>query len=238
MCVIPGQHRQMAMLAAGMASILYAVDSMDCWEELLMSFLKNIQEIRDRARQQIENGAVTKDYTLDREQAISILNEALATELVCVLRYKFHYFMATGIHSAPIAAEFLQHAKEEQVHADRIAGRIRQLGGKPQMDPIVVAQTSHSDYREGTSLADMIREDLVAERIAIETYREIVNYFGEQDPTSRVLMEEILANEEEHADELANLLFAVEPETGGAPRHLYFGDEVPTQAKPDKAVKA
>jgi len=138
-----------------------------------MSFLKNIQEIRERARQQIEDGAITKDYTLDREQAISILNEALATELVCVLRYKFHYFMATGIHSAPVAAEFLQHAKEEQGHADRIAGRIRQLGGKPQMDPLVIAETSHSDYREGTSLADMIREDLVAERIAIETYREI-----------------------------------------------------------------
>src|SRR5262245_66355731 len=171
-----------------------------------MHFLKNMQEIRARARQQIENGPLTKDYRLNREQAISILNEALATELVCVLRYKFHYFMATGIHSAAVAAKFLEHAKEEQMHADRIAQRIRQLGGKPQMDPMVLAQTSHSDYREGTSLADMIREDLVAERVAIETYREIVNYFGEQDPTSRVLMEEILANEEEHADDLANLL--------------------------------
>ena len=146
--------------------------------------------------------------------------------------------MATGIHSASVAAEFLQHAKEEQGHADTIARRIRQLGGKPQMDPIVIAETSHSDYREGTSLADMIREDLVAERVAIETYREIVRYFGEQDPTSRLLMEEILANEEEHADELANLLFAVEPDTGGAPLHLYFGDEIPAQAKPDKAAKA
>ena len=181
-----------------------------------MSFLKNIQEIRDRARQQIENGAITKDYKLDREQAISILNEALATELVCVLRYKFHYFMATGIHSAAVVAEFLQHAKEEQEHADRIAGRIRQLGGKPQMHPTVIAETSHSEYREGTSLADMLREDLVAERIAIETYREIVNYFG-----SKIRLasphEEILTKEEEHADELANLLFAVEPNTGGAP---------------------
>ena len=135
-------------------------------------------------------------------------------------------------------SEFLQHAKEEQQHADRLAGRIRQLGGKPQMDPLVIAETSHSDYREGTSLADMIREDLVAERIAIATYREIVNYFGEQDPTSRLLMEEILANEEEHADELANLLFAVEPTTNGAPRPLYFDDEVPGQARPDKAAKA
>lgn len=203
-----------------------------------MSFLKNIQEIRDRARQQIEQGAITKDYTLDREQAISILNEALATELVCVLRYKFHYFMATGIHSAAVADEFLQHAREEQQHADRLAERIKQLGGKPQMHPAVIAETSHSEYREGTSLADMIREDLVAERIAIETYREIVNYFGEQDPTSRILMEEILAKEEEHADELADLLFAVEPNSAAAPRPLYFDDEAPTQARSDRAAKA
>src|SRR5919202_2753721 len=147
-----------------------------------MSFLKNIQEIRDRARQQIENGAVTKDYQLDRGQAISILNEALATELVCVLRYKFHYFMATGIHSAAVAEEFLEHATEEQQHANMIAERIKQLGGKPQMNPAVVAQTSHTEYKEGTSLVDMIREDLVAERIAIETYREIIKYFGDKDP--------------------------------------------------------
>ena len=174
---------------------------------------------------------------MDREQAISILNEALATELVCVLRYRFHYFMATGIHSAAVAAEFLAHAREEQEHADRIAERIRQLGGKPQMDPLGIGETSHTEFREGTSLADMIREDLGAERIAIATYREIVNYFGEHDPISRLLMEEILAKEEEHADELANLLFAVEPDTGDHPRHLYFGDEVPAQAKPDKAAK-
>src|ERR1700756_1035395 len=122
-----------------------------------MRCLNNIEEIRARARQQIASGAVTKDYKLDREQAISILNEALATELVCVLRYKFHYFMATGIHSAAVAAEFLQHAKEEQGHADRLAERIRQLGGKPEMHPAVIAKASHSEYREGTSLADMIR---------------------------------------------------------------------------------
>jgi len=195
-----------------------------------MQFLKNIQEIRARARQQIENGPVTKDYQLDREQAISMLNEALATELVCVLRYKFHYFMATGIHSAAVAAQFLEHAKEEQVHADRIAQRIRQLSGTPQMHPAVIAKASHSEYQEGTSLADMIREDLVAERIAVETYREIVHYFGEHDPTSRLLMEQILAQEEEHADDLVNLLFAVEPHTGGSPQRLYFGDEVPGQA--------
>jgi bacterioferritin len=195
-----------------------------------MQFLKNIQEIRARARQQIENGSVTKDYQLDREQAISILNEALATELVCVLRYKFHYFMATGIHSAPVAAEFRVHAQEEQEHADRIAQRIRQLGGKPQMNPAVIAKATHSEYQEGTSLADMIREDLVAERIAIETYHEIIHYFGEKDPTSRLMMEQILTKEEEHADELVNLLFAVEPHTGGSPQRLYFGDELHGQA--------
>src|SRR5215831_5401788 len=214
----------------------YAVDSIHCLEELPMSFLKNIQEIRKRARQQIENGSVTKDYTLDREQAVSILNEALATELVCVLRYKFHYFMATGIHSAAVAAEFRVHAQEEQEHADTIAQRIRQLGGKPEMHPEVIARASHSEYQKGTSLADMIREDLVAERIAIETYREIVGYFGEHDPTSRLMMEEILATEEEHADELVNLLFAVEPHTGGSPQRLYFGDEVPGQSDAGKKV--
>jgi len=203
-----------------------------------MQFLKNIEEIRARARQQIASGAVTKDYKLDRVQAISILNEALATELVCVLRYKFHYFMATGIHSAGVAAEFLKHAQEEQEHADRIAKRIKQLGGKPEMNPAVIAKASHSDYQEGTSLADMIREDLVAERIAIETYREIINYFGEQDPTSRLMMEEILTKEEEHADELADLLFAVEPHTNGARKQLYFGDEVPGQSDAGKNVGA
>jgi bacterioferritin len=201
-----------------------------------MQFLKNIEEIRARARQQIEDGPMTKDYRLDREQAISILNEALATELVCVLRYKFHYFMATGIHSAAVAAEFRQHAQEEQQHADRIAQRIRQLGGKPQMHPEVIAKASHSEYQEGSSLADMIREDLVAERIAVETYREIVNYFGEHDPTSRLMMEEILAKEEEHADDLVNLLFAVEPHTGGSPQRLYFGDEVPGRSDAGEAI--
>src|SRR5438128_9027030 len=173
-----------------------------------MQFLKNIQEIRARARQQIESGPVTKDYQLDRAQAISILNEALATEIVCVLRYRFHYFMATGIHAPAVAEEFLEHSEEEQEHADRIARRIKQLNGKPELNPVTVSETSHSEYKEGTSLADMIREDLIAERIAIETYREIVKYFGEKDPTSRIMMEAILAKEEEHADELTDLLFS------------------------------
>src|SRR5580765_3600926 len=185
-----------------------------------MSFVSNLQEIRARARQQISDGAVTRDYKLNREQAIGIMNEALATEIVCVLRYKFHYFMATGIHSQAIKDEFLEHANEEQEHADRIAERIKQLGGKPEMNPASVIKMSHSEYKEGDSLADMIREDLVAERIAIATYREIVGYFGKRDSTSRRMFEEILAKEEEHADELTDLLFAVDPATGESPRIL------------------
>src|SRR5688572_827291 len=132
-----------------------------------MPFVKNLEEIRARARQQINDGAVTLDYEGDREQAIAILNEALATEIVCVLRYRFHYFMASGIHSIAVRDEFLEHAKEEQGHADQIAERIKQLGGKPDMNPAILAGRSHSEYKEGTSLADMIREDLIAERIAI-----------------------------------------------------------------------
>ena len=192
-----------------------------------MSHIAQIEKIRDRARQQITEGAVTEDYKLDRSRAIAVLNEALATELVCVLRYKFHYFMATGIHSQAVKAEFLEHAAEEQVHADRIAERIKQLGGKPEMNPAVITERSHSEYREGNSLADMVREDLVAERIAIESYREIIHFFGEKDSTSRIMLEEILAKEEEHADEMADLLFAVEPSTGQGSRPLYFEDEVP-----------
>jgi bacterioferritin len=201
-----------------------------------MSFLKNIEEIRQRARQTMEDGAVTQDYRLDRAQAVRVLNEALATEIVCVLRYRFHHFMATGIHSSAIAKEFLVYAQEEQVHADLIAARIKQLGGKPEMDPAVVAQASHTEYKEGTSLADMIREDLVAERIAVATYREIVTYFGQDDPTSRTMMEAILAEEEEHADELADLLFAVEPDTGSNARRLYFADEIPEHSEAGQEV--
>jgi bacterioferritin len=192
-----------------------------------MSFLKNIKEIRQRARQIMEDGPVTYDYRLDPVQAVRVLNEALATEIVCVLRYRFHYFMATGIHSSALAKEFLVYAQEEQEHADRIAARIRQLGGKPEMDPAVVAQASHTEYKEGTSLADMLREDLVAERIAVATYREIIKYFGQDDPTSRTMLEAILAQEEEHAAELADLLFAVEPDTDSNTRRLYFADEIP-----------
>ena len=175
-------------------------------------FLTDIKTIRERARQSINDGAVTPDYALDRDQVCKILNEALATEIVCVLRYKFHYYMASGIHKEGVAAEFLQHSIEEQAHADLIAERIKQLGGKPEMNPAVVAQRAHSEYVEGESLADMIKENLVAERIAIQTYREMVNFFGDKDPTSRLMMEGILAVEEEHADDMADLLFAVKPD--------------------------
>jgi len=192
-----------------------------------MNHVKQIQEIRDRARQQITDGAVTQDYQLDRKQVISILNEALATELVCVLRYKFHYFMASGIHSQSVKEEFLEHANEEQQHADQLAERIKQLGGKPEMNPAILTSRSHSEYKEGTSLTDMIKEDLIAERIAIESYREIIQFLGDKDTTSKRLMEQILAKEEEHADDMADLLFAVQPDTGEGARNLYSKDEVP-----------
>jgi bacterioferritin len=169
-------------------------------------FLSDIQELRARARRHIEKGAVTENYRADRTAVVKILNEALATEIVCVLRYKRHYFMASGIHAQAVAEEFLEHANEEQTHADRIAHRIVQLGGEPDLNPEGLATRSASEYVEGTTLLDMIREDLVAERVAIESYSEIVRYLGEDDPTSRRLMEELLAKEEEHADDLRTLI--------------------------------
>jgi bacterioferritin len=192
-----------------------------------MSFVKDIEEVRARARRNMERGPVTQDYQLDTKETVNILNEALATEIMCVLRYRFHYVAATGIHSAAVAEEFLENAQQEQEHASRIAQRIKELGGKPEMNPAVVAKTSHTQYIEGETLADMIREDLVAERIVIETYRQMVNYFDRKDPTSRKLMEEILANEEEHADELSDLLFAISPAMDSETRRLYFADEIP-----------
>jgi bacterioferritin len=178
-------------------------------------FLSDIKEIRRRARQHIEDGAVTAGYGADRHKVIAILNEALATEIVCVLRYKRHYYMAQGIHAQAVAAEFLEHANEEQGHADRIAERITQIGGEPDFNPEGLASRSHSQYVEGSSLEDMIREDLVAERIAIESYGEIIRFLGDGDITSRRLMEEILANEEEHADDLNNLLMTLDPTKAG-----------------------
>jgi bacterioferritin len=169
-------------------------------------FVSDIQTIRKRAREHITAGAVTPGYSADRDTVVKILNEALATEIVCVLRYKRHYFMAQGIHAEGVASEFLEHANDEQGHADQIAARITQLGGEPDFSPDSLAARSHAEYVEGDTLEDMIREDLVAERIAIDSYKEIIAYLGEKDPTSRRLMEEILAKEEEHADDLASLL--------------------------------
>ncbi len=169
-------------------------------------FLTDIQTLRARARQHIENGAVTQGYTADRETVVKLLNEALATEIVCVLRYKRHYFMASGIHAEGVAAEFLEHANDEQGHADQIAQRLVQLKGEPNFNPDGLLMRSHAEYVEGTTLTDMIQEDLVAERIAIDSYREMITYFGSDDPTSRRMLEGILAVEEEHADDLVSLL--------------------------------
>jgi bacterioferritin len=169
-------------------------------------FLTDIKTLRERARQHIQNGAVTEGYTADRETVVKLLNEAQATEIVCVLRYRRHNFMASGINAESVAAEFLQHSNEEQGHADSIAQRIVQLKGEPNFNPEGLLTRSHAEYVEGASLTDMIKEDLVAERIAIDSYREMITYFGTDDPTSRRLMEEILAVEEEHADDLVNLL--------------------------------
>jgi len=168
--------------------------------------LTDIQTLRKRARQHIDEGAVTSGYAADRKAVIKLLNEALATELVCVLRYKRHYFMATGIHAAPVAAEFLEHANEEMLHADRIAKRIIELRGEPNFSPDGLATRSHAEYVEGGTLAEMIKEDLIAERIAIESYREMIGYLADQDSTTRRLLEEILASEETHAEDLSSLL--------------------------------
>jgi bacterioferritin len=169
-------------------------------------FLTDIKTLRERARQHIENGAVTEGYSANRETAVKILNEALATEIVCVLRYRRHYFMATGIQAESVAAEFLQHSNEEQGHADQIAARIVQLQGAPDFNPQGLLANSHAEYVEGTTLIDMIQEDLVAERIAIDSYRDMIQYFGNDDPTSRRMLEGILAVEEEHANDLVSLL--------------------------------
>jgi bacterioferritin len=169
-------------------------------------FLTDVQELRRRARQHIDDGAVTEGYRGNRDTIVNLLNEALATEIVCVLRYKRHYFMAQGIHSDPIASEFLTHANEEQGHADQIAGRIVQLGGSPNFSPEGLLSRSHSEYVEGQNLVDMIREDLIAERVAIDSYTEMIRYVGDQDITTRRMLESILQVEEEHADDLASFL--------------------------------
>ncbi len=169
-------------------------------------FLSDIRELRRRARQHMERGAITEGYRCDVETALRLLNEALATEIVCVLRYKRHQFTARGLSAPSVAEEFAEHALEEQRHADQIAGRITQLGGEPDFNPAGLLTRSHSEYREGATLVDMIREDLVAERVAIESYSEMIRWFGNNDPTSRHMMEEILAKEEEHAEDMLTLI--------------------------------
>lgn len=169
-------------------------------------FKTDLEAIRKRAREKMDEGAVTGAYLADKDKVVDVLQEVLATELVCILRYKNHYFMASGINAGPVAAEFLQHANEESMHADWVAQRITQLGGVPNFNPKGLSKRSHAAYEEGDTLNAMITEDLVAERIAIETYSEIVRWLGNDDPTTRRMIEDILKMEEEHADDLANLL--------------------------------
>ena len=179
--------------------------------------LSDVRTLRTRARKHLAEGAVTEGYSADRETVLRLLNESLATELVCVLRYRRHHFMARGINSQSVAREFLEHSNEEQGHADQIAERMVQLGGSPDFAPSTLENRSHAEYVEGTSLGSMIRENLVAERIAIDSYHDIIKYLGDGDPTTRRMMEGILAVEEKHADELADLLVAFpdEPEAQG-----------------------
>ncbi len=171
-----------------------------------LEMLTDIQTLRARARKDIEEGAVTTGYAADRDTVIKLLNGALATELVCVLRYKRHHFMAKGIHSESVKAEFLQHANEEMAHADRIAKRITELGGEPDFSPDGLSKRSHAEYVAGDTINTMIKEDLIAERIAIESYREMIAYLADADPTTQLMLKEILAMEEEHAEDLASLM--------------------------------
>jgi len=170
------------------------------------TFVADVMKIREQAREKMSDGAITEAYKANAKQVISVLNEVLATELVCTLRYKRHYYAAKGIHSLSVKQEFLEHAKEEQEHADAVAERITQLGGDPDFNPATLVKRSHSEYREGESLIDMMREDLVAERIASAAYSEIARWLGDKDPTSRRLIERILEKEEEHAEDLVSLL--------------------------------
>jgi bacterioferritin len=179
-------------------------------------FVRDVKEIRQRAMGKMEEGAVTESYKGDVNKTIAILNEALATEIVCVLRYMHHYFMATGVHARSVASEFKEHADDEREHADALAERIQQLGGKPDFNPKGLLERSVSQYVEGETLGEMIREDLIAERIVIGVYQEMVRYFGNNDPTTRVLIEELLRKEEEHASDLSDLLYIADPKTGHA----------------------
>lgn len=169
-------------------------------------FVSDVKKIRERARQNMMEGAVTEGYKANREQVIKVLNEVLATEIVCNLRYRRHYYVATGLHAESVKPEFLQHATEEAQHADWVATRIVQLNGEPNFNPEGLTSRSHAEYAEGTDLASMIKEDLVAERIAIQTYSEVARWLGTDDPTSRKLIEDILKVEEEHAEDMKSLL--------------------------------
>ncbi len=180
----------------------------------MAKFVTDVQEIRARAEEKIDDGAVTETYGGDVKQTISILNEALATEIVCVLRYMHHYFMATGVHGVAVREEFKEHADDEREHADKIADRIQQLGGAPDFNPASLLQRSVSQYIEGETLADMIREDLIAERMVIEVYQKMIRHFGDHDPTTRMMIEHILKDEEDHASDLSDLMFIVNPHTG------------------------
>jgi bacterioferritin len=210
-------------------------------------FVRDIEEIRKRATRKMEDGAVTESYKGDVNKTIEILNEALATEIVCVLRYMHHYFMATGVHAKSVANEFKEHADDEREHADSLAERIQQLGGKPNFNPKGLLERSVSQYVEGETLAEMIREDLIAERMVIDVYKEMVRYFADNDPTTRILIEELLRKEEEHASDLSDLLYIANPETGksegedpGAdPLRKGAGEQQveTTQDKPDKRKK-
>jgi bacterioferritin len=177
-------------------------------------FVENVEEIRKRAIQKIDEGPVTHTYELDKDNAIGLLNDALATEIVCVLRYMHHYLMSTGVHAVSIRDIFKEHADDERAHADRIADRIQELGGVPDFNPGTLVQRSATQYVEGENLADMIREDLIGERIVIDVYRNLIRFFADKDPTTRVLFEEILKDEEEHANDLTDMLFVSSPTTG------------------------
>lgn len=178
----------------------------------MQPFVTDVQKIRERARTAIDQGAVTPGYKADQQQVVKVLNEVLATEIVCALRYKRHYYTASGLNSESVKEEFLEHAKEEEEHADWVAERITQLNGEPNFNPAGLADRAHADYAEGTDLTSMIEEDLVAERIAIETYSEIIRWLGDNDPTTRRLIERILEKEEEHAEDLVSMISRLKPQ--------------------------
>jgi bacterioferritin len=214
-----------------------------CLEGLMPHFVKDVEDIRRRAASKMEEGAVTESYKGDVNRTIEILNEALATEIVCVLRYMHHYFMATGVHAKGVADEFKEHADAEREHADMLAERIQQLGGKPDFNPRSLLERSVSQYIEGETLADMIREDLIAERIVIEVYQEMIRYFGNNDPTTRVILEQLLKDEEEHASDLADLLYITNPETGKSEGQdpgadpLRIGKDQPRRERSEEELK-